>query len=173
MSDMQTKMFQKTTRKVAEKLVESIRKGEYTDNAEFYMEGITSINDPIDQESISLLGSMVCTYVNVILDDKNLSIWIKSNFNFVAFIKEAVGTRITIGCGFLKKEETKILKKMAKNSEGRIGVNQACNFCYDISSKIQKCGGCRCVAYCCKEHQLADWKEHKQECKLLQNAKQM
>lgn len=30
-----------------------------------------------------------------------------------------------------------------------------------------KCGGCRFVQYCCKEHQTADWKNHKEECKVF------
>ena len=32
-------------------------------------------------------------------------------------------------------------------------------------SQFKKCGACRTVAYCCKEHQVADWPAHKAACK--------
>lgn len=32
---------------------------------------------------------------------------------------------------------------------------------------LKKCAGCNMVMYCCKEHQKADWKAHKEECKLF------
>ena len=32
-------------------------------------------------------------------------------------------------------------------------------------SQFKKCGACRIVAYCCREHQLADWPSHKAACK--------
>ncbi|KAM0791086.1 hypothetical protein ACM66B_004377 [Microbotryomycetes sp. NB124-2] len=35
--------------------------------------------------------------------------------------------------------------------------------------KLHKCSGCKRVNYCSKEHQVADWKLHKFECKALQN----
>jgi hypothetical protein len=38
-----------------------------------------------------------------------------------------------------------------------------CNFCGQIGNKI--CTGCRKVRYCSEEHQLSDWKKHKQVCK--------
>ena len=32
-------------------------------------------------------------------------------------------------------------------------------------SQFKRCGACRTVAYCCREHQLADWPAHKAACK--------
>jgi hypothetical protein len=32
-------------------------------------------------------------------------------------------------------------------------------------SHFSKCGACKTVAYCCKEHQVADWSDHKAACK--------
>jgi hypothetical protein len=32
-------------------------------------------------------------------------------------------------------------------------------------SQFKKCGACRTVAYCCKEHQVEDWPSHKAACK--------
>jgi hypothetical protein len=32
-------------------------------------------------------------------------------------------------------------------------------------SQFKRCGACRTVAYCCRDHQLADWPAHKAACK--------
>ena len=32
-------------------------------------------------------------------------------------------------------------------------------------SQFKSCGACRTVAYCCREHQVADWPAHKAACK--------
>jgi hypothetical protein len=32
-------------------------------------------------------------------------------------------------------------------------------------SHFKACGACKTVAYCCKEHQVADWPAHKAACK--------
>jgi hypothetical protein len=37
-------------------------------------------------------------------------------------------------------------------------------------SQFKKCGACRTVAYCCKEHQVADWPAHKAACKAARKA---
>jgi hypothetical protein len=147
-TELKMNMFNKITRKVADELVVSIRKGDYTDCAEFSMTGIASLNNPKDQQMVSLLGSTVCAYVNESLNDESLTMRIKANYKFVAFLKKT------------------------KESEGTVCIREACAVCYEVSPKLQKCGGCRSVAYCCREHQLSDWKEHKTQCKLIQNAKQ-
>ena len=37
-------------------------------------------------------------------------------------------------------------------------------------SHFKKCGACKTVAYCCKEHQVADWPAHKAACKAARKA---
>ena len=37
-------------------------------------------------------------------------------------------------------------------------------------SHFSKCGGCKTVAYCCRDHQLADWPSHKAACKAARKA---
>ena len=34
----------------------------------------------------------------------------------------------------------------------------------NTKKKLQRCSGCKCVRYCCKECQLNDWKNHKKIC---------
>lgn len=50
------------------------------------------------------------------------------------------------------------------------------NACYETDergdraeqSELMRCSGCQAVAYCCKEHQKADWPNHKKFCKRFQ-----
>ena len=37
-------------------------------------------------------------------------------------------------------------------------------------SQFKSCGACRTVAYCCREHQVADWPAHKAACKAARKA---
>ena len=37
-------------------------------------------------------------------------------------------------------------------------------------SHFSKCGACKAVAYCCREHQVADWPAHKAACKAARKA---
>jgi hypothetical protein len=37
-------------------------------------------------------------------------------------------------------------------------------------SQFKKCGACKTVAYCCKEHQVEDWPAHKAACKAARKA---
>ena len=37
-------------------------------------------------------------------------------------------------------------------------------------SHFKKCGACRTVAYCCREHQVEDWPSHKAACKAARKA---
>jgi hypothetical protein len=37
-------------------------------------------------------------------------------------------------------------------------------------SQFKRCGACRTVVYCCREHQVADWPSHKAACKAAQKA---
>ncbi|XP_044751021.1 uncharacterized protein LOC123311239 [Coccinella septempunctata] len=49
--------------------------------------------------------------------------------------------------------------------------NSICHVCKEYKKGIMKrCGSCRCITYCSKEHQICDWKNHKQICRLLANS---
>lgn len=45
-----------------------------------------------------------------------------------------------------------------------------CRLCGALEN-LSLCGGCRDTWYCCKDHQRADWKEHKRKCKEKQAPK--
>jgi hypothetical protein len=38
------------------------------------------------------------------------------------------------------------------------------------ASQFKRCGACRAVCYCCRDHQLADWPSHKAACKAARKA---
>jgi hypothetical protein len=38
------------------------------------------------------------------------------------------------------------------------------------ASHFKRCGACRAVVYCCREHQVADWPSHKAACKAARKA---
>lgn len=40
-----------------------------------------------------------------------------------------------------------------------------CNHCGVAVIRMKRCGRCKNVSYCCKEHQTSDWKTHKIVCK--------
>ena len=165
-----TKQMIAETRKVAEEMVASIRKGEYEACGEFMIRG-NGATPECERQLVSLMASGVCSHINDILNDEKLSCWLKSNFQFVAMISEKKGNTTKIGCGFLKNSDKKEVKKIAKESNGKVNISKVCDYCYKISPSLQNCGGCGSVSYCCKEHQVADWKNHKKECKSLQEAK--
>jgi hypothetical protein len=35
---------------------------------------------------------------------------------------------------------------------------------------LKKCSGCERTAYCCKDHQIADWPRHRPACKAARKA---
>ena len=46
-----------------------------------------------------------------------------------------------------------------------------CTTCEACGLKASmKCSACKKVSYCCKEHQVLDWKRHKSVCKGLCNS---
>ena len=55
--------------------------------------------------------------------------------------------------------------------ENKEKLNPTCAYCSKKKKKISWCSGCGWKAYCCKEHQRADWKNHKKECKEIQHNK--
>jgi len=45
-----------------------------------------------------------------------------------------------------------------------------CSACESHASQFKRCGACRAVCYCCKEHQVEDWPSHKAACKAARKA---
>lgn len=44
-----------------------------------------------------------------------------------------------------------------------------CHYCKCIYLPIKRCNSCKILAYCCKAHQVADWKNHKKLCTIIAN----
>lgn len=53
---------------------------------------------------------------------------------------------------------------MSVTSEGTVSKINICNIC-GITENLLRCGQCKIVFYCSKEHQRQDWKKHKLLCK--------
>lgn len=59
---------------------------------------------------------------------------------------------------------------MADKSCASTSTDQACAHCkksgadLEAGNTMKRCGRCRCVFYCCVEHQKADWCKHKASC---------
>jgi hypothetical protein len=47
---------------------------------------------------------------------------------------------------------------------------ETCNAREVHESQFKKCGACRTVSYCCREHQVEDWPAHKAACKAARKA---
>jgi hypothetical protein len=45
--------------------------------------------------------------------------------------------------------------------------NLCCRIC-GIDGNLRRCSKCKSAYYCCQDHQKLDWKEHKPECKIIQ-----
>ena len=171
-------MFFEGIRNVAEEIVESIRLGKYSDSAEFIVsadngrEISKAVSEEAEDAMVELMGNFLSSHINDILNDEKISLFLKANYQFIAMITEKTGNSIKIACGFIKNSHKEEIKKMAKDSNGRIKMKEVCDFCTKISPHLQKCGACRSVSYCCKEHQTADWKDHKKECKKLAESKE-
>lgn len=50
---------------------------------------------------------------------------------------------------------------------GKVREVVTCKVCGKTGDEVMKCGGCKVVAYCGKDHQREDWKAHKVLCKAL------
>ena len=61
-------------------------------------------------------------------------------------------------------------EKMQREEEER-GGHGLCGHCGESISRRMLCSKCRSVAYCCKDHQVAAWPEHKLLCKSLAAAR--
>ncbi|XP_030767321.1 uncharacterized protein LOC115891064 [Sitophilus oryzae] len=44
-----------------------------------------------------------------------------------------------------------------------------CHYCKKICLPITRCKSCKILAYCCKDHQVKDWKSHKRLCQVIAN----
>ncbi|KAL3281052.1 hypothetical protein HHI36_004276 [Cryptolaemus montrouzieri] len=51
--------------------------------------------------------------------------------------------------------------------------NSICHMCKQVRPDLKKCASCRFISYCSKEHQISDWKNHKQVCKILSKSKKI
>jgi len=172
--EQNNKMFEEI-RIVAEEIVASIRLGKFTDSAEFIVsrtDGCEAISEEARDAMIGMWGGVVTAHINDILNDEKMSLFLKANYQFVAIITKKIGNSFKLSCGFISNIKKKEIKKLAKESNGRIKMKQVCDFCTKVSPHLQKCGACRSVFYCCKEHQTADWKDHKKECKRLVESKE-
>jgi len=63
--------------------------------------------------------------------------------------------------GFLVFDNTSFnaLKTVSKEM---MQISKSCNLCSAPSKSV--CQKCKKIYYCCKEHQVQDWKEHKKVC---------
>ncbi len=48
-----------------------------------------------------------------------------------------------------------------------------CNKNKDQCGKLNRCGGCQVISYCCKDCQKSDWEEHKLFCKIAKKCPEM
>ena len=102
-------------------------------------------------------------YIAVALDETQALInWLKieevssDNHTLVKFFRR----RIPCSCLDEKYEEVKDMTKMG------ICCNPQCQIPYNLveRSKTKCCSRCRCVTYCSRECQEADWSRHKPSC---------
>ncbi|USW52115.1 Putative Zinc finger, MYND-type [Septoria linicola] len=46
-----------------------------------------------------------------------------------------------------------------------------CNRCSSKGDTLLTCSGCKAIRYCSKEHQTADWSEHKSRCTAVKSSR--
>ena len=56
-------------------------------------------------------------------------------------------------------------KGALKQSSEDMGLPCGLEGCSQTVESKGQCSGCKDIHYCCKEHQVKDWKRHKKECK--------
>ena len=56
-------------------------------------------------------------------------------------------------------------KEGLKQSSEDMGLPCGLEGCSQTVESKGQCSGCKDIHYCCKEHQVKDWKRHKKECK--------
>jgi len=66
--------------------------------------------------------------------------------------------------GLTREQDKKATASLPKNA------TKMCAVC-GVTVALRKCSGCQSIAYCSREHQLQHWKEHKADCKAIQNGR--
>ena len=165
---MMNEQLQMEMRGLAKQVASNVRKGEYEQPIEFIMQ--YHGDKDMFRQYVGLIGSGICAMMYEELNDEKLSYWIKSKYEFAATArKEQSKKGIEILCGFVPRNRMKELKQYVKDAREKNKdlppIERVCSACNIISTNLQKCGMCKCVSYCCKECQVADWKDHKKECK--------
>ncbi|XP_057662769.1 prolyl hydroxylase EGLN3 isoform X1 [Diorhabda carinulata] len=58
---------------------------------------------------------------------------------------------------------------MSSEDSAGLAVSRSCVVC-GKTENLLRCARCKLICYCCKDHQLQDWKKHKQFCKKTNNS---
>jgi hypothetical protein len=77
--------------------------------------------------------------------------------------------------GIAQGEQQHMRVRAAANAEIAAGRLQQCTLAGCAAheshpSHFKRCGACRAVCYCCREHQVEDWPSHKAACKAARKA---
>jgi MYND finger len=65
----------------------------------------------------------------------------------------------------LAQKETTPLQQ--QQHPASIGDNLCCRIC-GLDTNVRRCSRCKTAHYCSQEHQRLDWKQHKPDCKRIQ-----
>jgi len=67
-------------------------------------------------------------------------------------------------CGIMSPSITteELATYLNEHAQNKYQARKICNLCQAPSKN--KCSRCENIYYCCREHQLSDWKEHKKVC---------
>lgn len=156
------------SREIALEIVASVKIGNYDRACHISVE--ESFTSEEAEHLASEIGQCVSYYIRKIIADEKLHIWLNANYDFSIVATDDKKDKLDIVIGYIKKTNMKTYKKNWAQYGAKIA--KMCAYCKIATPKQSKCAACQCVSYCCKEHQVADWKEHKQFCKSLKDAKE-